>query len=362
MADSLPESCKCLIDGCLRPVTVRGYCNAHYLRLRRTGDPLGTMRKPPKGRGSGYGFVKCANEHCGRTAIIRIPDSADVVCNRHYLRAIGGGDWRAPDKPRAPGGVCTVPGCSKKVRSGHAFKCDTHYYRELRGSDLGDGPIHPPCRRCGGPTAGNQSRFCSERCQGEHRRSILENRLKHADGAHRIRAKKLGVHFEPKVDLMAVVERDGWTCYICGEAIPPGAKRPDRLSLSIDHQHALANGGGHTFANCRASHLGCNFEKAWTHDNKLSAKGRRVRKDSAKHAAIMRMKGVETPAAIRREKLKQKLAKGRAAIPSRPFAPKPQQELIETHMSKSPATMGWGKRPLSNPRLKRTMSGKVVPR
>ena len=270
----------CSIPGCERAMHVvsKGLCNSHYLRLRRHGDPLASApKKEPKGKGYAFGFAKCANEHCYRTAIIRLPDASTAVCNKHYQAAINGKDWQRADKPRAPDGKCTVEGCTKKVRSGHAFKCETHYFREIRGSALGDGPIHPPCHWCGSPTSGNQSRFCSDRCQNAKRRSILVNRLKHADGIHRARAKKLGVHFEPKVDLLAVVERDGWACYICRESIPPDAKRPDRRSLSIDHEHALANGGGHTFANCRASHLGCNFEKAWTHDNKLSAKGRRLR-------------------------------------------------------------------------------------
>ena len=31
----------CSIDGCERPAATRGWCNAHYIRWRRSGDPLG---------------------------------------------------------------------------------------------------------------------------------------------------------------------------------------------------------------------------------------------------------------------------------------------------------------------------------
>lgn len=31
----------CLIDGCERDAATRGWCNAHYIRWRRSGDPLG---------------------------------------------------------------------------------------------------------------------------------------------------------------------------------------------------------------------------------------------------------------------------------------------------------------------------------
>ena len=30
----------CSLDGCDRPAAKRGWCNAHYLRWRRHGDPL----------------------------------------------------------------------------------------------------------------------------------------------------------------------------------------------------------------------------------------------------------------------------------------------------------------------------------
>lgn len=39
---------QCSIDGCGKPRYVRGWCNAHYLRWRRYGDPL-AVRKIPNG-------------------------------------------------------------------------------------------------------------------------------------------------------------------------------------------------------------------------------------------------------------------------------------------------------------------------
>lgn len=34
----------CSIEGCGSPVRARGWCNRHYLRWRRSGDPLGSRR------------------------------------------------------------------------------------------------------------------------------------------------------------------------------------------------------------------------------------------------------------------------------------------------------------------------------
>ena len=36
----------CTIPGCKRPSWSRGWCNTHYTRWRRTGDPLGSSRVP----------------------------------------------------------------------------------------------------------------------------------------------------------------------------------------------------------------------------------------------------------------------------------------------------------------------------
>jgi hypothetical protein len=49
----------CTVDGCVRQVLARGFCNAHYLRWYRTGDATrtkregaGLRRKAPNGTGT----------------------------------------------------------------------------------------------------------------------------------------------------------------------------------------------------------------------------------------------------------------------------------------------------------------------
>lgn len=37
---------KCVIDDCTSTVVARGWCNRHYQRWRKTGDPLGLTRRP----------------------------------------------------------------------------------------------------------------------------------------------------------------------------------------------------------------------------------------------------------------------------------------------------------------------------
>lgn len=75
------------------------------------------------------------------------------------------------------------------------------------------------------------------------------------DCVARRRARLKAVHVE-HVSRLAVFERDGWLCGLCGESVDPmaaGGKRP-----SLDHILPLCQGGEHSMANVRLAHLSCN--------------------------------------------------------------------------------------------------------
>lgn len=80
------------------------------------------------------------------------------------------------------------------------------------------------------------------------------------EAAHRRRARIAEVSVGP-VSRERVMERDGWTCWVCD--LPtnraPGAPRSERPSL--DHVIALSDGGAHTEDNLRCAHLGCNIRR-----------------------------------------------------------------------------------------------------
>ena len=79
---------------------------------------------------------------------------------------------------------------------------------------------------------------------------------------HTRRARKCGAFVETVV-ARQVYERDNWVCHICGRVIPDAANHqyPRPNSPSLDHVVALANGGEHSYANCKAAHLRCNIKK-----------------------------------------------------------------------------------------------------
>ena len=49
---------KCAVDGCERPVQTRGYCQMHYARIIRHGEPGIAESQARTGPGSGYKRVR----------------------------------------------------------------------------------------------------------------------------------------------------------------------------------------------------------------------------------------------------------------------------------------------------------------
>jgi len=48
---------QCTVEGCDRAAHTRGYCQMHYVRVRRTGEPGPAQSLAPTGPGSGYRVV-----------------------------------------------------------------------------------------------------------------------------------------------------------------------------------------------------------------------------------------------------------------------------------------------------------------
>lgn len=188
----------CAIDGCERPVSKRGWCNAHYLRWYRHGDPL------------------------------------------------AGGAPRLADK------VCSVEGCERR----HYARgwCSSHWQKwRTHGDPLKDGYHRGPrvlfreaCIVQGCPGL----RWSKGLCRSCYFRSASKVR----------RARQLAVETETIIS-MVVFERDAWTCHICGRPIDPAVRHPDGMSASVDHVVPLVKGGPHLYSNVAAAHLRCNIQK-----------------------------------------------------------------------------------------------------
>jgi hypothetical protein len=117
---------RCEVDGCERPHYGRGFCNLHYQRAAKFGDPGGAeSRKVPR-RGS------CSLDDCDNPILSR------GLCRLHYERLRRTGTTDPPIRRRAARQrrVCGVAGCSRK----HEAKglCSGHYERWKKTGDVGD--------------------------------------------------------------------------------------------------------------------------------------------------------------------------------------------------------------------------------
>jgi hypothetical protein len=72
----------CSVEDCIKPVVTRGYCTAHYQRVRAFGDPQAW--KPVQLRNQRCTVAGCTRQHV-----------AHGYCNGHLLRVEKYGDPRA---------------------------------------------------------------------------------------------------------------------------------------------------------------------------------------------------------------------------------------------------------------------------
>lgn len=114
------------------------------------------------------------------------------------------------------------------------------------------------CKCCGNmfePAYGNKKReFCSAACAKR-----FSSRLRGKN--HRRRARSYGVTYEP-VNPIAVFERDGWRCKLCGVKTPKRLRGTlDPSAPELDHIIPLSKGGAHSYENTHCACRKCNGNK-----------------------------------------------------------------------------------------------------
>lgn len=136
----------CSVPDCSRPLLVRGWCNAHYLRWKQHGDvrahiPLAPSTVPLKTK------TECSVPSCERSAY------AHTYCRLHWKRFYKHGDPKAtvPAREVVRGREgCKVDGCEKPHRSiglcsshassAHSYKLTAEQYAAM---------MRQPCAICG---------------------------------------------------------------------------------------------------------------------------------------------------------------------------------------------------------------------
>jgi len=122
----------CAVDGCDKPHDAKGYCNSHYAKFRRYGNPL----EPSKMRGK-YQGASCLVDTCNEFA------KANNYCGAHNARFKKYGDplgYRLRKERK----VCGNLTCERLAQTGGY--CDTH---KRWFNKTGDANVRPPQQRTG---------------------------------------------------------------------------------------------------------------------------------------------------------------------------------------------------------------------
>jgi hypothetical protein len=127
------------------------------------------------------------------------------------------------------------------------------------------------CEACFNPPVGvpGMHRQCSQSCRDEARRRRKKEYKRKYGRSQYSRAKRKGSRVE-HVRPLVVLERDKWTCWLCGCSTPQDARgttRPD--APEIDHVVPLALGGSHTYNNVRCACRACNGVKGAAHPSAM---------------------------------------------------------------------------------------------
>lgn len=120
----------CSVDGCERQVQARGWCQMHYARWQRHGDPGDAA---PRHTWQGIG---CAVDGCNRAAAKR------GWCGMHYQRwALSGAVGEADRKIAVPyaDAPCNVEGCAKTPAA--RGLCPMHLERCKRNGTPGEAAL-----------------------------------------------------------------------------------------------------------------------------------------------------------------------------------------------------------------------------
>ena len=236
----------CSVEGCGVETRVLYWCEKHYRRRRRYGDPCYMHSLVCGWCGVEFEAWSSARRFCSD----RCRDASRV--DRSGLTCVGCGKsmWRCRTSRDSGGATCLdcrrgAPTYKprKPVGAGRAVRCE--------------------CPWCGATFMSSRAdkRFCSRNCsrRAHDKRVTKDGRHSGNDYRSRVLSPEKYVEHTPR---MKVFERDGWVCQLCGLPVDKSLKFPDRASATLDHIVPLALGGEHSMRNVQLAHFACNVGKS----------------------------------------------------------------------------------------------------
>lgn len=161
-------------------------------------------------------------------------------------------------RPARPARLCTH--CNSPLTS---RRRETRFC-SLRCSALSQ--VRSPHPSCAEPDCEKPSRrhgFCKNhaRLRVPSRSDLAHARKRNQMKNHARRGRARQSNSE-MIDRDVVGDRDGWKCGICRRKVDRAKTYPHPRSPSLDHVIPQSEGGPHTYANVRISHLACNVARS----------------------------------------------------------------------------------------------------
>lgn len=244
---------ECSIEDCGKPCESRGYCNMHYTRWLRHGDPNTVLRERNRN-----GIAPCSQDGCdkiSRTAGLCVKHykqemyakrgecsvegcsvtwSAQGLCHKHYIRLRSWGTTDDPP-PTTLRGSCSVAGCDNPVKARDL--CGMHLRRWYKwgSTELPERTNFRTCNRCKQKLPRKDfaatTNICLE-CQPFYRQERAAERLSRTSGVV-VRAEELRLAQDS-------------CCAICNIHESEAPKK----RLHVDHDHTTGKVRALLCGNC----------------------------------------------------------------------------------------------------------------
>lgn len=278
----------CTVGDCDRPIQARGLCTTHYSRARAGRD----LERPSRKQVCLVEFRGC--EGCGALFSVRTKRRARRFCSASCAQGLDlalrvpceqcrsvfrsrltprgkrerfcsracHGKWRSSQPSTVPVVVrLHFFHCAACGKLGHSKHPKARFCREH--ARFASPKVFPfghkrVCRTCATPFQhlGTAKQHCSEMCE----RISLRKSQRICKARRKARIK--GVAHE-RIDPIAVCDRDGWKCYICGRHTPMALRgTTDPRAPEVDHVHPISKGGAHLMTNVKCACRECNQLKS----------------------------------------------------------------------------------------------------
>lgn len=280
----------CEVEPCQTPVVARGFCERHYRRFLKYGDPEGrsSRTRTPEERfwarvdqdgptpedrpdlgacwmwrgavGKRYGILsdngKTVRAHRFAYELLVAPIPLGLTldhlcrvtlcCNPAHLEPVTPAENAR--RSRVGEAAARRHGAITHCPQGHPYDEDNTLWR------VRDGYRNRGCRECTRVATNNW--YAKKRLAEGHIVTPRAAPMAPPDSGPMVQS---GVPHT--INALRLAERDGWICQICFEAIDPSLSYPDPGYRTVDHIIPRAWGGEDTYANTRIAHLVCNMRR-----------------------------------------------------------------------------------------------------